>query len=272
MSLISRLLTTLALSPLFLFAGVTETWLGPTLPNGVPCNPTAAGCIIGDPGQFSMVSASLTSPMTAGGKWNLTIFTYYGPQGFVIPSGATSVPTYSYSDGTFNGIFGMADFMIQSGSEYYGIVMSNRTGATAGNLYKGTGFRTSGQVMAPVASPRPNSPAQLDNPTLLGAGSMTITGTTVANPFLAPADANNSKFGPSLTLYKISVDFAAPVTFLNSGRFTIYSASYVCDNGMIVGVGDSFPPPPADTQVPEPTSLLLVIPALGAMAMRYRRN
>jgi hypothetical protein len=273
-----KLLTILTLSQIFAFAStitLTDT-INPA--NGAACSPATNGpgvnasvppangftgaCIDGAPIQFDMFKVSLTSPTTSGGNWKLEILTNYGPVGSgtnFIPGGSTSIPSYAYQGGSF----GIADFMIKSGSNFYGVVMTPHDGYTAGSLYQASGFQTSFQVMnAPLVTeiPRPTLPA------LLNAGGTKIgNGSLLAGP--------NGGDGITAALYKISVEFAAPVNFLSSGTFTIYAASYVCDNGYMTGVFDAFAPPPTGgtpppSNIPEPATWTLLIPAAVLIGLR----
>src|SRR4051812_29607595 len=168
----ARILSAFLLLPVFAMAS-TLTFNGPTLPNGTPCLPGApADCVIGNPLAFDIFSASLTSPTTAGGKWHLEIQTNYGTP---LPGNSIAVPTYSYEGKQF----GMADFMIQSGTDFYAVVISAHDGYSAGSLYKASGFQTSQQVMGPqgiLSIPRPTLPALLNaGGSLQGAGTITAS-------------------------------------------------------------------------------------------------
>jgi hypothetical protein len=256
---ITRLLaksTCLILLLPFIASSDTITWLGPRNPaTGLVCDPQTEGnCVIGDPLEFNISSASLTSPDIVGDNWKLEIQTNYGTP---LPGGSVVIPTFAYEGKQF----GMADFMIEWGGNFYGVILSAHDGYTAGNLYKADGFQTSGQVMGAagvINIPRPNLFALLNpNGQLQGAGVITA----LANP---GAD------GVTQALYEVSVEFAAPVGFLGSGTFTIYASSYVCDNGYITGDGDAFPPgedePPSE--IPEPPTSTLAIPLCVALALR----
>jgi len=251
--LLAKSLCYLAFSSLLF--GTTLTIPGPVSPSsGLVCTPgVSVDCVIGNPLIYDIFSVSLTSPTTAGGQWHLDILTNYGT---TLPGGSAVVPTFSYEGKQF----GMADFMIQTGTDFYGVVLTAHDGYAAGNFYKASGFQTSQQVMGPqgvIDIPRPNLPALIKaGGTLAGAGTIS-----------AIATGGN---GVSSALYKVSVDFAAPVNFLSSGSYTIYAASYVCDNGYITGTGAPFPPgndtPPPG--VPEPATWTLALPALFAVGLR----
>ena len=270
-----KLLTILTLSQIIAFAGTISLTNTINPANGQACNPGTSvapangftgNCIDGAPIQFDIFSVSLTSPTTSGGTWKLEILTNYGPLGSgtnFIPAGSTSIPTYSYE----NKQVGIADLMIQSGSNFYGVVLTPHDGYTAGSLYQANGFQSSFRVMnevpkaaglSPVVEiPRPGLPALLNpNGTKIGNGSL------LAGP--------NGGNGISAALYKISVEFAAPVNFLTTGSFTIYAASYVCDNGYMTGSFDAFAPltvtPPAS--IPEPSTWTLLIPAALLIGLR----
>jgi len=255
--LLAKSLFSLALTPLLATAS-TVTLQGPVSPStGQVCTPgVTPDCVIGNPLDFNIFSVSLTSPATAADKWHLEILTNYGT---TLPGGSAVVPTYAYE----NKQFGMADFMIQWGSEFYGVVLTAHDGYAAGNLYKASGFQTSGQVMGAqgvINIPRPNLPALLKaGGTLAGAGTIAASAIPGSN-------------GVTQALYKVSVDFAAPINFLGSGTVTIYAASYVCDNGFITGTSSPFPTGHDIPPVPEPPTWTLAIPAVAAWAMRAYKN
>ena len=262
---LAKSLAIFALTQTLSFAA-TLTLNGPVNPDtGLICTPgqaivgpnTAGTCVVGIPAIFNIFSVSLTSPTTSGGTWHLDILTNYGVA--LNGSGSLAVPTFSYEGKQF----GMADFMIQSGSNFYAVVLTDHDGYKAGNLYQASGFQTSFQVMhdQPIAAgltpvidiPRPNLPAELKaGGTLLGAGTI--------------KSASNGGNGIAAALYKVSVDFAAPIGFLSTSNFTVYASSYVCDNGFITGPGVAFPT--GNAAVPEPPTWTLMIPAAAALLMR----
>src|SRR5437764_307717 len=121
----ARILSAFLLLPVFAMAA-TITFQGPTLPNGTACTPlNPPECVIGNPLSFDIFSASLTSPAAPGGTWHLEIQTNYGTS---LPGNSIAVPTYSYEGKQF----GMADFMIQSGTDFYAVVISAHDGYAAG--------------------------------------------------------------------------------------------------------------------------------------------
>jgi len=263
--LVISTLTALAFTQVLASAS-TLTLTGPMFPAtastpATACTPgetqpvTLQACVVGNPLTYDIFSVSLTSPSTSGGTWHLDILTNYGA---TLPGGSAVVPTFSYEGKQF----GMADFMIQQGSNFYAVIMTAHDGYTAGSLYQASGFQTAFQALNPagvIEIPRPDLPA------LLKAGGSKIGDGTIS----AAATGGN---GVTQALYKISVDFAAPIGFLSSpGKVTIYAASFVCDNGFITGSTDPFPPG-HDTTVPEPPTWTLVIPAAVAIAMRKFRK
>jgi hypothetical protein len=224
--------------------------------------------VIGDPFEYQVFGAQLTSPSGANPNWLLTIETNYNS---VILG--NSIPASPF--GSPNAFFSIGDFLINWNNTLYGIVLAphfklNATvdGYTAGNLYQTNGFQNSGSIMGVppdcltlgTCSPNPDFPIWI-NPgaTQLGTGSVTVAKT---------GD------GFSAARYTISVLFSAPGGWLSSGPVSISFASYSCGNGVLYGEDPNTPPPPPPPDVPEPSTVALMASGLflliGSGAVRKR--
>src|SRR5271166_4925462 len=72
-----KLLLLLAITVLGVGA-TTVSFVGPVDPTtGLTCNPTAVGCILGDPASYAIYGVQLTSPTASNQPWTLTIETNY---------------------------------------------------------------------------------------------------------------------------------------------------------------------------------------------------
>lgn len=241
----------------------TITFTGPVFvkgPNeGKPCTPGVDSfCIIGEPLDFQVFSAKLTTP-NGNPNWTLEIQTNYGAP---LPGSPDVIPAYYNVD--VNGTFTMGDFLIQWNGTKYGIALTPHDGYVAGNLYKSPdGYLTSHDVL----SKQPNT--QEFNPT--------------HNVLLAPASGGDpsvnklgdgtlsaSKTGDGLNsaLYTIMVSFSAPAGFLVGSPFSIDFSSYACANGIVMGTAE------LGQDVPEPSTVFMCLPALamGFVIARRRRN
>ena len=236
-------------------AATTLVFDGPQDVNGLDCDP--ANCVIGDRKEFQMFSASLTTPASPGGQWNLTLQTNYGvPLGG--GGGGDVIPTFQYG----RAFFAMCDFMITWNNIDYGIVMHAHDGYTAGNLYEVDGFKTSGQVMSAQLedSPRPSMAVELQ-----AGGHLRGVGTVTAS-------ANAGADGLTQALYEVQVAFTAPSNFLSSGLFKVRACSYACANGYISGDGEFPPVPGNDEGVPEPSTLAMMLVGAGALGVAKLRK
>jgi hypothetical protein len=268
-----KLLTLLGLSPL-LVMGSTITWTGPDLPDGTACNPINITCVIGTTTQFNITSAALTTPATSGGTWNLTLVTDYP---VTLSAGSTKlganpnnlIPITPFESA---GSFGMADFIIQLPSVTYGVVLSNHDGYNVGSLVQvnatGTAaYKTAGQILG-AADPvsRQNLPAEI-------AAGGSLVSSVAGGTNAVTVSINPTADGITQGYYTISIDFSANSAFataLSTQAYKITVASYVCDNGFITAnVTPSTPPPPG---VPEPSTFLLLVPAVAALALRRVRK
>jgi len=220
------------------------TFLGPFGPTG--------GSVIGPPLVFDLQDATLTQPAVPGGFWTLTVDTNYGallpgPPGNVIPD--------------FRNL-AASDFLIAWNGGYYGIVLHQHDGYSAGSLYQASGFQTAGQVLNDPTDPNQNPNLDV---WLSGGGSLLGTGTVSA-----------AALGDGITQaeYRITDTFLAPASFLAGGTFVIQMSSADCANGYMTGSG-GFPGGgggPGGGPVPEPGTLWLLAPALLLAFWRSRRT
>jgi hypothetical protein len=207
-----------------------------------PFGPGKDSGVIGDPLTFDIQDATITQPTSPSGKWTLTIDTNYGTP---LPGGAGEVVP-SFTDGGIT--YSMSDFLIKQGNTYYGIVLHAHDGYAAGDLYSSTGFTNALHF-------------NRQNPVYLNTGgSLAGTGTITAA-------ANLHGDGISIAEYKVTVNFSAPVTFLDS-PFTIYASSADCGNSFMTGPGDFTV---GTASAPEPRTLLLFGPAMLLLALIRRR-
>jgi PEP-CTERM motif len=228
----------------------TILFTGPQDANGNTCDATLSQqnhCIIGDRLEFQMFDVALSQPNTPGGGWKLVLNTNYP---VALPGGTEVIPSARYG----NAMLAMCDFMIEWNNKYYGIVLHAHDGYTAGSLYEVSGFQNSGDVMSAQGetSPRPRLPALINaSGTLLGAGTLS-------------AAANAGANGVTQALYKVTVDFVAPASFLATGDFRIHACSFACDNGYVTGVGNFV------KVVPEPSTWGLVLLGVGVIVWKRR--
>jgi hypothetical protein len=222
------------------------TFLGPFGP-GLDDN------VIGPQNIFDIKDAILTSPSSPGGLWTLQIDTNYGavlpgpnPNDVIPDFQLPGVPQITYA---------MSDFLIQQGSNFYGVVLHTHDNPndvdtmnniyTQGNLYQSNGFQDAIHFT--------KNPVYLNaGGTLLGTGTVTAVQSDPTNPF----------YGKTIPEFTITVTFSAPADFLN-GPFTIFDSSADCGNAFFTGDG-SF--------VPEPGTWALVTPALLLLGFFMRRR
>lgn len=193
-----------------------------------PFGPGNDSQVNGDPLIFDIQDATITQPTTPGGQWKLVINTNYGTP---LPGTTEVVP--SFTDGQI--IYSMSDFLIKQGNTYYGVVLHAHDGYVAGDLYTSNGFTNALHF-------NPQNPVYLN------------TGGTLAGTGTITAAANVGGNGVTLAEYKVTVNFNAPVTFLNS-PFTIYASSADCGNSFMTGTADF-------SGVPEPATLPLMCSAV----------
>lgn len=237
----------------------TITFNGPVFvrgPNeGQPCTIGQPFCIIGDPTEFLLTSASLTTPSAGNPNWTLIVQTNYG-----VPLSGTTIPSYFSPE--INGTFSIGDFLILWNNKAYGVVLSDHDGYTAANLYLSpNGFRSSQDVL----SQQPNT--NVFNPfhaVAIGNGSVQV-GTGAITSIVANGD------GSTKGKYQITASFSAPDGFLMGSPFSIDMSSYDCANGIVQGTGE-FSGGGGGT--PEPSTALLCLPALfaGVLAVRRKRR
>ncbi len=194
--------------------------------------------------SYAVQNLTLQGPTDLLGPWTLTINTNYGTD---LPGGSEVLP--SFFDGGSE-LF-MGDFLVQHGSNFFGVVMHAHDGYTPGDLYKASGFENSKvfHVGFPVTI--------LPGGTLLGTGNL-----SVASNFPPCLGLNCAKFQVTdvfnLNALSTFVDPKSPFTFLFN--------SATCANGLVDG--DYTPP----SQVPEPGSVALLGGALVLMALLARRQ
>jgi hypothetical protein len=197
--------------------------------------------LVGDPLQFEIFQATLTTPTAGNSNYVLTVQTNYGvpiPGSSDTPPVSAVVPQVLYQ----GALYSISDFLISWDGMDYGVVLGAHDGYVAGNLYQAPGFQTSLQVTGTgFGTSRASIPVLLD-----AGGSFAGTGAE-----------SGSLTGNGVTtgLYTIVDTFAAPPGFLLDGNFNIIMSSFVCANDLITGSGNS-------GQVPEPSTIFQCIPAL----------
>jgi hypothetical protein len=244
----------------------TITITGPDFPRpganyGLPCTPADPGCILGDPLAFEAFSLTLSQPTATNPNFVAVIKTNY-PE--TIPGGTTLIPPHVYGDGS--GPYSISDLLIVWKGVEYGVVLSPHIsggpvdGYVAGGLYKSPGiYRTSGDVMG-VVSPNPSHPVWLAasaNPSANQLGSGTVTAAQTGD-------------GVTAAKYTITVEFSAPADFLSTGDFLVDFTSWICANGLVTGPG-TFTGNETGA-IPEPSSLVLCMPALLFFGIRVARR
>ena len=252
MSIMSKL-PLFALTALMASA-TTLDFPGPTLP------------VIGDPLVFKIFDVKLTQPTISNPLWVLQIFTNYGA---TIPGSPNVIPPFPYNGpgGTLVS-YTMSDMLIVDNKGVdYGVIMAPHDGYGAGSLYSANSFQTSQDVMnagylaalgltqcPPTnqncgGSPRPEQPVLLGTGgTLKGAG--TLTGAKTGD-------------GVNTAMFTVTAQFSAPADFLSVGDFQIIMSSYVCANGVLIGMGNF-------NQVPEPSAFFLTATPLLLLLFRRR--
>ena len=231
---------------LLLFAAFTVSSFATTITFQGPFGPGHDSAVIGDPLVFDIQDASISQPTGPGSPWTLIVDTNYGTN----LNGLTgSLP--GFADGSGSLAYNISDFLIKQGNMAYGIVLHDHDGYTAGNLYGLTVVSGTGFVNAPHFNTQ--------YPVFLAPGGSLIATGSVS------AIANPGGDGVHLAEYKITVNFNAPSTFLDSAPFTIYMSSADCANSFMTGDGQFGSP------VPEPRTWMLVAPALLLLGLFARR-
>ena len=94
--------------------------------------------VTGDPLKYAIQNASLMGPSTGSGPFTLIVNTNYGVP---LPGSPDVIP--SFTEQGFATLW-MGDFLIQQGTNYFGIVLSAHDGYLAGDVYEeATGFQNS---------------------------------------------------------------------------------------------------------------------------------
>jgi hypothetical protein len=249
-----------------LFLSVSPNLAGTYLFSPAVCSPPAdPSCIFGDPAEFKIFGAQLSSPTAGNPHWQLTVETNYMAtipgSGAVVPPAPYLLNGTSYTQGN-HGFFSIGDFLINWNGNDYGIDLSPHDSLQVGNLYEVQGFLTaadvmnvplSGQLIAPTGPVLPYAAHRSDLFVWLGA-----SGTSLGLGTLSGAHTGD---GASSALYTLTDVFDAPAGFLGDGKFTVEMSSYVCGNGFI----DS--PPDA----PEPGTIVLLSSVFLLLGVRLAR-
>lgn len=226
--------------------------------------------VFGSPAVYAIQSFTLTGPSngTTVGTWTLTIDTNYG----VNPVGDTSMPDFCSGGGTFVGgampcsdgsiPYFMSDFLIQQGSQYWGIDLSTghvdygspgfSDGSQAGDLYSGTGFKDDVQG-APTAGPvilnSTFNPSTKD-----GTGTLSVS-------LNHPSGGGTCYGGPHGT----GIGYTDCALYQVTDTFTVSSASQFFDPTamatFIASSADCYNAPLVLT-TPEPSGLAWLVPGL----------
>jgi len=206
--------------------------------------------IFGDPDQYKVFSASLTTPTVANPYYTLVIKTDYpndAVSGSGIPDGSTSVPAARYGTGLY---YNVGDFEIISQAITYGVVLSNHVDVhnvavsqdkvgnpfVPGDLYQGN-FVTAGSIPFSIlgSGTVTNFPYQVANGSTLASTTALPAGVVPlvvnVNPAWAPLDTVDPR-------YIITDHFTGPSNLL-SGVFTVNFTSYACANSNVGGVVDA---------------------------------
>ncbi len=184
---------------------------------------------------FDLQDVTLSQPTVANGPWTLVVDTNYGAP---LPGPGGTIPSFTLDFETYS----MPDFLIQQGSNYYGIVLEAHDGYTPGDLYSASGFQDARFF-------HPDRPVYLQP-----GGTLLATGMLTAAPNLGGDGIHQAEF-------KITVSFNAPSTFLGMNDFIVDMSSADCANGFLTGTGN-FGGSGSVAAVPEPGTLLLTGSAL----------
>jgi hypothetical protein len=312
----TRLLVLSSLTSLVGFAAVLSI-SGPEAPQGggtptpfvaaTVCDQNnASTCVLGFP-VYNIVSAQLNiTPLGSQTQVQLSVTTNYPtviPTG-ALPGGVPSVafggngggnpggPTTPVTDPFgFANQFGMGDFLMSWGGNYYAVVLSAHDGFNVGDIYQAdpnnklscvtgaacpgssTDFMTSGQVMGPNVSPRPNVAVWLSPNSDPGAPNNPFCPTSVTNNkfCVEPVDIGTGSMSAASSglpnaPYTVMDTFTVNQSnfLLGANPLLIQVSSYVCANGMLIGSPAS--------GVPEPRWLALILPAFLFLGRRLARS
>ncbi|HJT88786.1 MAG TPA: PEP-CTERM sorting domain-containing protein [Bryobacteraceae bacterium] len=186
---------------------------------------TVADHIFGDPLHYAIQDVTLQGPTNMVGPWTLTVDTNYAVP---LPGSPEVIP--GFVDGV--NLF-MGDFLVQQGSNFFGVVLHAHDGYTAGDLYQAAGFQNS-------VFYNPGKPVSLDGGgTLIGQGTVSAA----ANPGCNGVNCAEFKVTDVFNLNALGtfIDPNSPLTFS--------MASATCANGLLNG---------DDAPVPEPGSVALL--------------
>ncbi len=255
-----RLLCIAVLSALPTFA---SSYVFSTPSCAAPADPT---CVFGDPLQFKVFGAVLSSPTASDPNWELSIQTNYVAS--ISGSGAATVQpgTFFFSGFPFtqgpHGLFSVGDFLITWNGNQYGVAMSPHDGLQVGSLYQTSSFLTAadvmndpltGQLIAPPGPVLPYAVHRNDLPVWLGPG-----GTILGGGTLSGAKTGD---GVNTALFTLTDSFNAPAGFLGNGNFSIDFSSFVCANGFLI-----------EDTVPEPATFGLLGAAILLLGVRWTRQ
>ena len=255
-----KLLCVLALCTLPTFAA-SYVFASPSCP--APADPS---CIFGDPLQFKVFGAVLSSPTVSDPNWELSIQTNYITTIAGSGAGTVSPGTFDFAGSPFtqgsHGLFSIGDFLITWDGNQYGVAMSPHDGLQVGSLYQVPSFLTAadvmndpltGQLIAPTGPVLPYAAHRSDIPVWLGPG-----GTVLGGGTLSGAKTGD---GVNAALFTLTDSFSAPAGFLGDGNFSIDFSSFVCANGFLI-----------DDTVPEPATFGLFGAAILFLGVRRARQ
>jgi hypothetical protein len=255
-----KLLCVLALCTLPTFAS-SYVFTSPSCP--APADPS---CIFGDPLQFKVFGAVITSPTASDPNWELSIQTNYLTTIAGSGAGTVSPGTFDFAGFPFtqgpHGLFSVGDFLITWDGNQYGVALSPHDGLQVGSLYQVPSFLTAadvmndpltGQLIAPTGPVLPYAAHRSDIPVWLGPGGTVLGGGTLSGA--KTGDGVNS------ALFTLTDSFSAPAGFLGDGNFSVDFSSFVCANGFLI-----------EDTVPEPGTFGLLGAAILLVGVRWARQ